>query len=215
MDSDTGVAPVPVWVEWGRITRFLESARLAFARERNLWASLEIESAEDVKIYAPTGQGGYRVALGQHLAAIQDEDTLYASVLLHSYALVETAASDRLSADVRDFGGIEDWGARLLATNGATWDSVKEGVAGAVEVGVVRNAYAHGTRRIDQSAENRLRAVGMDQPSAGDPVTMDYAVLKNSRARLRSLLHAGGFSRARPSPPPPDASTPPAANLSS
>ncbi len=60
----------------------------------------------------------------------------------------------------------------------------------------MRNAYAHGTRRIDQSAENRLRAVGKAQPSAGDPVTMDYAALKIFRARLRSLLHAGGFGRA-------------------
>ena len=51
-------------------------------------------------------------------AAVQDEDTLYASVLLHSYALVETAVADRLGADARDFGGIEDWGARLAASVG-------------------------------------------------------------------------------------------------
>lgn len=196
MASSNGAAAAPVWEEWGRITRFLESARLAFARERNLWASLQIESAEDVKLSAPTGQGAYRVSLHKHLSAIQDEDTLYASVLVHNYALVETAAADRLCADARDFGGIEDWGARLLTTTGETWDSVKEGVGGAVEVAVVRNAYAHGTRRIDQSAENRLRAVGKAQPSAGDPVTMDYAALKIFRARLRSLLHAGGFGQA-------------------
>ncbi len=196
MASGNGAATSPVWEEWGRITRFLESARLAFARERDLWTSLEIESAEGVKLSATTGQGAYRVSLHKHLAAVQDEDTLYASVLVHNYALVETAAVDQLSADARDFGGIEDWGARLLAITGETWDSVKEGVAGAVEVAVVRNAYAHGTRRIDQSAENRLRAVGKAQPSAGDPVAMDYAALKNFRARLRSLLHAGGFGRA-------------------
>ena len=196
MASGNGAATSPVWEGWERITRFLESARLAFARERNLWTSLEIESAEEVKLSAPTGQRAYRVSLHKHLAAVEDEDTLYGSVLVHRYALVETAAVDRLSADARDFGGIEDWGARLLTTTGQTWDSIKEGVAGAVEVAVVRNAYAHGTRRIDQSAENRLRAVGKAQPSAGDPVIMDYAALKSFRARLRSLLHAGGFGRA-------------------
>ena len=26
-----------VWTEWGRLTRFLESAGVAFAREYNLW----------------------------------------------------------------------------------------------------------------------------------------------------------------------------------
>jgi len=109
MASGNGAATSPVWEEWGRITRFLESARLAFARERNLWTSLEIESAEDVKLSALTGQGAYRVSLNKHLAAVQDEDTLYASVLVHNYALVETAAADLLSADARDFGGIEDW----------------------------------------------------------------------------------------------------------
>jgi len=35
--------------EWGRITRFLESARLPFARERNLWTSLEIATTDDVQ----------------------------------------------------------------------------------------------------------------------------------------------------------------------
>ena len=31
-----------VWTEWAELTRFMESARMAFARERNLWHSLEI-----------------------------------------------------------------------------------------------------------------------------------------------------------------------------
>jgi hypothetical protein len=115
----------PVWSERGRLTRFLESARLAFARERNLWASLELRSAEDVKLAATTARGTYKVALTQHLAAIRDEETLLASVLIHSYAVAETAAAERLGGDARDFGGIEDWGTRVLATTGSTWDSLK------------------------------------------------------------------------------------------
>lgn len=101
--SDT---PAGVWDQWGRITRFLESARLAFARERNLWTSLELEAVDDVKLSAPTGQGSYRVALAQHLRAVEDEDTLLGAVLIHSYAIAEAAASDRLSVPARDLGGM-------------------------------------------------------------------------------------------------------------
>ncbi len=188
-----GVAAI--WSEWGRLTRFLESARLAFARERNLWASLELRSAEDVRLSAATTHGIYKVALTQHLAAVRDEETLFASVLIHSYALAETAAAERLRGDARDFGGIEDWGTRLLATTSSTWDSLNEGVAGAVEVAVVRNAYAHGARRVDVLAANRLRAVGKTQPKAGDLVVLDYPTLKVFRGRLRSLMSHGGIGR--------------------
>jgi hypothetical protein len=59
--------------------------------------------------------------------------------------------------DARDLRGIEDWGGRLLGRTNQSWDSVHHGLAGAVEVAVVRNAYAHGTRQIDVAAETRLR----------------------------------------------------------
>jgi len=184
-----------VWNEWGRLTRFLESARLAFARERGLWSSLELRSAEEVKLSAVTPRGSYRVGLAQHLAAVGDEETLLASVLIHSYALAETAAVERLGGDARDFRGIEDWGTRFLATTGATWDSLNEGRAGAVEVAVVRNAYAHGSRRIDESGARRLRAVGIAHPREGDRVGLDYAMLRVFRGRLRALMSTGGVGR--------------------
>jgi hypothetical protein len=191
MTEDRGVAAV--WSEWGRLTRFLESARLAFARERNLWASLELRSAEDVKLSAATAHGTYTVALTQHLGAIRDEEPLLASVLIHSYALAETAAAQRLGGDARDFGGIEDWGRQLLATTGSTWDCLKDGVAGAVEVAVVRNVYAHGGRRIDEPAASRLRAAGKTDPKAGDLVALNYATVKVFRGRLRDLMGLGGI----------------------
>ena len=178
----------PVWREWRRLTRFLESARLVFARESNLWTSLELRSADEVKLSAATPYGTYKVGLQQHLESVRDEEILLASVLIHSYALAETAAAERLGGDARDFGGIEDWGTRLLASAGSTWDSLKDGVAGAVEVAVVRNAYAHGGRRIDESAANRLRAVGMTSPVRGDLVVLDYATVKVFRGRLRTLM---------------------------
>jgi hypothetical protein len=45
------------------------------------------------------------------LDAIDDAETLHASVVVHSYALAEFAVADRLPMDPRSFGGIEDWGA--------------------------------------------------------------------------------------------------------
>ncbi len=187
-------AAIAVWEEWGRITRFLESARVAFARERALWMSLKLVSADDVRFYASTTGGGkHRVGIPDHLAAIEDEDALYASVLIHSYAIAESAAADRLGADARNFGGIEKWGSRLLATTGESWESVLDGRAGVVEVAVVRNAYAHGARRIDGLAAKRLRGVGLTDRAEGDPVALDYPTLKLYRGRLRDLLNAGGI----------------------
>ncbi len=185
----------PVWREWRRLTRFLESARLAFARESNLWTSLELRSADEVRLSAPTPRGTYEIGLQQHLDAVRDEEMLLASVLIHSYAVAEAAAAERFGGDARDFGGIEDWGTRLLATTGSTWGALSEGVAGAVEVAVVRNAYAHGSRRIDESAATRLRAVGMTSPARGDLVVLDYAKVKAFRGRLRTLMDRGGVGR--------------------
>jgi hypothetical protein len=191
--DDAGLAPV--WTEWRRLTRFLESARLAFARESNLWTSLELRSADEVKLSAATPHGSYKIGLQDHLDAVRDEEVLFASVLIHSYALAEAAASERLGSDARDSGGIEDWGTRLLATTGSTWNVLKEGLAGAVEVAVVRNAYAHGARRIDESAANRLRAVGITSPARGDLIALDYATVKAYRGRLRVLMDSGGVGR--------------------
>jgi hypothetical protein len=181
--------------EWGRITRFLESARLAFARERNLWTSLELDAPGDVRVSTPVHQGRYKVKLEQHLAAVSDEETLYASVLLHSYALAEAAAGEKLGVEVRSFGGIEDWGSRLLAANGAVWTDVRGQKGGAVEIAVVRNAFAHGSRSIDASAEQRLQAVGITGRVAGSPVSLTYSDVREYRGRLLSLLRYGGVRR--------------------
>lgn len=182
-----------VWDEWGRITRFLEGARLAFAREVDLWSSLQIDHS--VELSVSTGQGTYRVDVRDHLQAVQDDQTLFASVLIHSYALAESAAADRLSVDSRTFRGIEDWGERLLQAEGHHWSDVTDGLAGAVEVAVVRNAFAHGNRRVDTRDEQRLRAAGLTTVTSGDQVPLDYGRLRIHRARLRSLLNSGGIRR--------------------
>jgi hypothetical protein len=179
--------------EWGRLTRFLESARLVFARERNLWASLGIDDADQVRISAPEGR--YSVTLHQHIDAVDDAETLHGSVLVHSYALAESAAAIRLATQPRSLGGIEDWGARLLDTNERDWSDVKGGLAGAVEVAVVRNAFAHGSRTIDAAARARLLAAGARTRPVDSALTLPYTDLRVFRARLLSLLNAAGIRR--------------------
>jgi hypothetical protein len=191
--------PVPVpasspWDEWGRLTRILESARLAFDRERSLWPSLGIERAEQVRVSAP--EGHYNVTLHGHIEAIDEAETLlHGSVLVHSYALGECAAADRLATHPRSLGGIEDWGARLLNSNDRDWTDVDGGLGGAVEVAVARNAFAHGSRTIDAAARTRLFAVGARIRPIGSAVTLTYAELREFRSRLQSLLNASRIGR--------------------
>lgn len=184
-----------VWDEWMRITRFLQGARLAFARESNLWTSLEISGPVKIAVFGSENRK-YEVDLVDHLEAVQDDETLYASVLLHSYALAESAAADHLSIDARDFAGIEDWGRRLLDAEAKSWADLGVGLAGAVKVAVVRNAFAHGTREIDIVGESRLVAAGVEDMSAGTIVSLDYDSLEGHRACLRHLLNLGGIRRA-------------------
>ncbi|MDQ3010794.1 MAG: hypothetical protein M3X11_08850, partial [Acidobacteriota bacterium] len=75
-----------MWEEWGRITRFLESSRIALAREQKLWESLEIHQPNDAKIRTSSGSSTYQVSLEQHKTAVSDEWVLHASILVYSYA---------------------------------------------------------------------------------------------------------------------------------
>ncbi len=182
-------APVPSpFDEWGRITRFLESARVAFARERTLWSTLGIAHPGEVEISAAAASRRYRVRLEQHLAAVDDHQMLHASVLVHSYAVAEAAAGERLGVDPRALGPVEEWGTHLLSRGGRGWDDVRDGRAGAVEVAVVRNAFAHGTHTVDERSAQRLVAAGVARRPAGSAVTLEYEELRTYRARLLNLL---------------------------
>jgi len=161
---------------------------VAFARERSLWSTLEIARPGEVEISSAGASRRYRVRLEQHLAAVDDHQMLHASVLVHSYAVAEAAAGERLGLDSRELGPIEDWGTELLARGGRGWDDVKDGSAGVVEVAVIRNAFAHGTDVIDERSALRLRAAGMTHRPAGSIVTLEYDELRTYRARLLSLL---------------------------
>ncbi|MFN8111886.1 MAG: hypothetical protein U0R51_01670 [Solirubrobacterales bacterium] len=180
-----------VWREWGRLTRFMESARIAFARERAYLEAL----APGQEAKAPTViAGDYSVPLAGHLEAIADEEILYAGILIHSYALAEWAASQHLQVPAHRFDGIEDWGGRLLSANGRNWHDVKGGHAGAVEVAVIRNGFAHGDRTFDEKEIARMRAAGANGWSDGDRVVLTHAMLRRYRVRLRSLLNAGSIT---------------------
>ena len=177
--------------EWGRITRFLESGRRAFAREYELWSTLELGDRDAVKLSVTKPTGVYTVRVQQHLDAVADDQTFHAAVLLQTYALTEAAAADRLGVDARVFSGIEQWGTTLLEHAGAEWTDVKDGLPGAVELAVARNAFAHGTRTTDARAAKRLNDAGIRGRKTGTPVTLDYEQLVVFRSRLLSLLRAG------------------------
>jgi len=190
-------APSAPWPydAWGRITRFLESGRLAFAREHELWSTLEIDQADEVVISVRKPQGLYKVRLQQHLDAIKDEQTFHAAVLVQSYALVESAAAERLDVDARTFNGIEHWGHELLTHAATDWSAVKGGQAGAVTTAVVRNAVAHGERTISARAAKRLSAAGIRGVPKGTPISLTYDELTEHRARLLSLLRCSQVER--------------------
>jgi hypothetical protein len=194
--SDVPGPVVSPFAEWDRLTRFLESARVAFARERMIWESLGIDDSAEVTIASSEPQASYVVGVGQHLAAVGDAEMLHASVLIHSYALAEATAARRLGADARTFNGIEDWGARLLATTGRDWSGVKGGLAVAVQLAVVRNAFAHGSRTVDAAARARLFSAGAETRPVGARITLPYPQLRGYRNRLLELLAAGGITRA-------------------
>lgn len=160
-----------LWSSWAELTRFLESARLAFARERSLWQSLELANRDEARLKVRVGTGWYKARLDQHVQAVLDEEVLYASVLIHSYALAESSSLDTLGL-TRAPGGIETWGSSLLRQAGANWSDVRDGEPGLVEVAVVRNAFAHGTRSIDAAAARRLIDASAPPRAVGDRVAL-------------------------------------------
>ena len=156
---------------------------------------VDLDRRDDIRIKAPLGKGTYNVTLNQHLMAIQDEQTLLRSVLVHSYALAESAAMDHLDLSARSVRGVEDWGLRLLSASGLGWVDMPDGLAGVVEVAVARNACVHGNQRIDAVMETRLREGGVTKWVSGSHMTFSYDELREYRYRLRTLLTLGGVGQ--------------------
>lgn len=183
-----------IWDEWKRITRFLESSRIAFDREELLWASLEVKEKKGVSLVTKDGPSTYSVDLQDHLKAIRTHDVLFSLVLSATYALAESYGRLKLGLPDDDdlSGGIEAWGKKLLAATGHDWPQVLDGLAGMVEVSVMRNAYAHGLRTVNQKMVNRFVAHGLYCPwPLGDEISLTYERVEQYRARIKSLLRLG------------------------
>ena len=189
-ESRTGTqdsSRVALWTEWGRLTRFLKSARMAFERESQLWSTLQISEPEGVTVRVNDGRSLYQVSLAQHKEALQDEQLFLASVLIHSVALFESACGGLMGGDLS--GGVEVWGARILEGASASWADVAGGEAGVVEVYAIRNCLAHGSRFMDRTNFNRIKS--RDPGTAwvvGAPIVLSVEGLEGMRARLRSFL---------------------------
>ncbi len=182
-----------VWADWKALTRFAESGRIAFEREANLWGTLQLADRHEAKVTSSAGQGRYSISLDDHVSTMRDLSIFHASILIHTYTLAEFAACDRLAIDSRQAGGIEVWGTQLLTANSKSWQDVMDGLQGAVEVAVYRNAFAHGSRVVDAQAAKRLLAAGSTELGEGDSLKLDHDRLKLFRDRLRSLLRLGAI----------------------
>lgn len=189
---------ITIWTEWKKITRFIESSRIAFSRESLLCSSFQPIDPSAVQIVITEGPSTFKSTLKEHVRTLQDESILFSIGLLASYALTESFARIKLSIseDAELPGGIEAWGASLLRRTGQCWTSVLGGLQGIIEVSVARNYAAHGTATVTQSAINRFNSLGLECPwSEGESLTMDCATLDRYRARLRSLMRFGNNVR--------------------
>ena len=188
-----------LWDEWGRITRFFESSRIALAREAALWNSLELADPHDAFVRVTSGTSSYQVSLPAHAEAVSDDWFLYASALMSYFALAESAAADKLGRDdLVGLDGIADWGQQLLDAADCGWAKVHGKRVGVVEVGVVRNLIAHGDRTYSKRAVAKLSAAGKTPcPKSGDPVVLDDEAFREYRARLKSLLNRGGLGETQ------------------
>ena len=191
--SEDGWPTSALWARWGDLTRSLISTRVAIERERSFWESLNFTNRSNLKIKAKVRGGGFTIRLVDHVRALDDEGTVLAAALVLSYSLAEAAANDRLGLDSRRVAGIEDWGGRLLKSVGGGWNQVEGGLAGAVEIGVVRNLIVHGAEKVDHKSYQRLVAAGCSQFEPDSPIRIDYDAVGLYRARLKSLLMAGGL----------------------
>lgn len=182
-----------LWSRWGELTRSLISTRVAVERERSFWESLNFTNRSALKIKAKVRGGSFTIPLVQHVRALDDEFTLLAAAFVLSYSVAESAATKHLGLDSRRVAGIEDWGGRLLQSAGASWSQVEGGLAGASEVGVIRNLIVHGEGNVDARSHQRLKAAGCTRFQPGSPLIIDYEAIGTYRARLKSLLMVGGL----------------------
>jgi hypothetical protein len=205
-----------VWDEWLAVTRLVRSGAIAFRYEVDRWAALAPEQLDTSEILIGMDDQGrrYRVALQEHLGALRDEHTLGSIVLLHSNGLMERlvrVALQRLDGaghlralprwhsphtdeGGRAFlssGGVEAWARDLVQLLGYDWTKVLDGLAGLVEVSIVRNAIAHGSNTVTDSMENRALQAGAALPwLKNDRIVLTLVRVERYRSRLKSFMQS-------------------------
>lgn len=183
-----------VWDEWKRLTRFLESSKIAFQRELAIWRGLEVPDLGSVRINTQNGASRFSVTVNEHIDTLRDEQLLYFVVLTYSYSLCERYARVKLGLGEGDRlpGGIENWGENLLRQTNNAWSDVLGGRAGLIEVAVARNFISHGSQVVGQSTLNRFNVAREPSPwQLGDTVWLDYDKVEDYRSRLKSLMRIG------------------------
>jgi hypothetical protein len=203
----------PIWDRWRQLTKFMGSARIAFAasaenlaqRDPNLELSMRLGD----------GPSTYRTSVDEHVRIASDPSKLHGLVLLESYALMESHCRlvrwivdhhrfDLLAGrvpeevlarldDVRLTGGIEAWSEDLLARTGQSFDIVRGGRAGLIEVSMVRNLLAHGRQSVVAADLADAMKRGARLPfEAGHPILISYVLLNEYRGRIRQFCRALG-----------------------
>lgn len=118
--------------------------------------------------------------------------------LLYSFAIAEAAVAKKLGVETDVLGQIESWGQSLLSLASHDWSNVTGGKAGVVEVAIYRNALAHGAVVFEPRHINRLANVPhVPAWKVGDPIVMDYELLKTCRSRLKSLMRFGEIEQPK------------------
>ena len=167
-DPDFAATKV-VWERYRDLTRFLHSSRIALNREAALWNTLQLSAPENVGITTPSlgGVGSYEVTVAEHVAALQDFETMSGLVLLGSCSLAEALTRLRLGVDKLDRSGIETWGNEALQRNNRSFADLGDNCGVLVEAYVARNIYAHGQSVWSQNDVNRVANSGGTPPPVG------------------------------------------------
>lgn len=202
---------LPVWERWKELTQFLALSDHVLLSQKEQWQTLPLAGKDDARIVRADGPYKFETDGKTYGAILTDRHVLSSVVLLNSYALVESlvrqvyshleprplintpllvdlrAKTTTIRSELKN-GGIEAWGTKLLQDLGRDWGYVESGLAGVVEVAIVRNSVAHGESHVTQSMLNRVSTASGTLPwGLGSEIKLDIARLKEYRHRLRSF----------------------------
>lgn len=179
-----------IWREYGALTRFLESTRIALAHEAER-VHAEAKSGPIQSVGIGGDPSKYEVRRSQHLEVVRDEEMLARLVLVQTTALCESLARLCVAKAGGLEGGVEAWGSRCLEANGQAWGSVEGGQSQVVLAFVYRNAIAHGSNELTAKEIRRLETAGNSQFGAGSTIEVAPG-LELMRASIRSFMRLTG-----------------------